>query len=263
MDLKKGGEWEALKDMIDEKLITELGKIDDPEALIRETFSRFGKRAAIGTSGQLTGVVMIDQAVRSGIKPRIFTIDTLRLFPETYELFDAIEKKYHLKVERMTPDPAKLAAMVKEHGEYLFFDSKKKQELCCHLRKVEPNERALDTLDVWLTGLRSDQSKARAKTLRFEIIRHGKERRPILKIAPLVDWTETQLRKYIADHRVPTHKLLNWEQDGWRYESLGCILCTTPVGPDEPRRAGRWRWFNATAPDDKECGIHKVNPDEV
>ena len=248
---------------IDTGLIGELERIKDSQELIREVFSRFGNRAAIGTSGQLTGVVMIDQAVRSGVKPRVFTIDTLRLFRETYELFDAIEKKYGFKVEKIQPDPAKISAMIRGHGEHLFFDSKKKQELCCHLRKVEPNERVLDTLDIWLTGLRSDQSAARAKTSRFEIVLHGKDKRPILKVAPLVDWTEEDLRKYCAGHQVPVHKLLNWKQDGWYYESLGCVICTTPIGPDEPRRAGRWRWFNATAPDDKECGIHKVNPDEV
>lgn len=251
---------------IDNQLIAELETIEDPQKLIRELFVRFGDRAAIGTSGQLTGIVMIDQAVRSGIKPRIFTIDTLRLFKETYELFDEIEKKYQVKVEKIQPDPVKIDQMVKEHGEYLFFDSKKKQEFCCHLRKVEPNDRVLATLDVWLTGLRSDQSEARAKTSRFEIIRHGTEKRPILKVAPLVDWTEEKLRKYCETNQVPVHKLLNWNQNGWYYESLGCIICTTPIGPDEPRRAGRWRWFNTTAEmDDKECGIHnnKTHKDEV
>ncbi len=249
---------------IDGNLVAELDKIQDSQKLIHEIFVKFGNRAAIGTSGQLTGVVMIDQAIQSGIKPRIFTIDTLRLFPETYELFDAIEKKYLIKVERLQPDPQKIEKMVKEHGTYLFFDSKKKQELCCNLRKVEPNERVLDTLDVWLTGLRADQSKSRATTSRFEILHHGHERRPILKVAPLVDWTEEKLRKYIEKNKVPTHKLLNWNEDGWYYESLGCVICTTPIGPNEPRRAGRWRWFNTLETnDDKECGIHQIKKDEV
>ena len=248
---------------INQQLVADLEKIEDAGQLIREIVTRFGNRAAIGTSGQLTGVVMIDLAVHSGVKPRVFTIDTLRLFPETYQLFDEIEKKYGLKVEKIGPDPKKLDAMVKEHGKYLFFDSKKKQELCCHLRKVEPNERVLDTLDVWLTGLRSDQSKARAGTSRFEIITHGPNKRPILKVAPLVDWNEKQLRDYCAQHQVPLHKLLNWNQNGWYYESLGCVICTTPIGPNEPRRAGRWRWFNVLENDDKECGIHQVHKDEV
>jgi len=207
--------------------------------------------------------VMIDLAVKSGVKPRVFTIDTLRLFPETYELFDAIEKKYRIKVERIQPEPEKIKKMVAEHGEYLFLDSKEKQEYCCNLRKVEPNEKVLDTLDVWLTGLRSDQSKQRAATERFEILPRGKEKRRILKVAPLVDWTEEKLREYIKTNEVPMHKLLEGRKDGWYYESLGCVICTTPIGPNEPRRAGRWRWFNAGEVDGKECGIHVVHKDEV
>lgn len=244
-------------------LIDELDSIKSPKDLLKEIFIRFGNRAAIGTSGQLTGTVMIDLAVKAGVQPRIFTIDTLRLFKETYELFDEIEKKYHLKIERIQPNSEKLKKMIDENGEYLFFDSKEKQEFCCHLRKVEPNEKILETVDVWLTGLRADQSKQRASTSRFEMIHHGKDKRPILKVAPLVDWTEKQLREYCEKNKVPVHKLLNWNQNGWYYESLGCVICTTPIGPHEPRRAGRWRWFNSTDPENKECGIHAVKKDEV
>lgn len=249
---------------IDDKLARDFEVITDAQALIGEIFRRFGNRAAIGTSGQLTGSAMIDLAVKAGAKPRVFTIDTLRLFPETYELFDAIEKKYGIKVEKIGPDPEKLKKMIAENGEFLFFDSKEKQEFCCNLRKVAPNEKALDTLDVWLTGLRVDQSAARAKnTKKCEIILHGPAKRPVLKVAPLLDWTEKQLRDYMAANQVPMHKLLNWNQDGWYYESLGCVICTTPVGPDEPRRAGRWRWFKDDP--NKECGIHnnKTHKDEV
>ncbi len=246
------------------QLLTELEKIQDPKDLLQEIFTRFGNRAAIGTSGQLTGSVMIDLACQSGVKPRVFTIDTLRLFPETYELFSEVEKKYAIQVEKIQPDTKKLDHMIKENGEYLFFDSKEKQELCCNIRKVEPNEKILDSLDVWLTGLRADQSKARADTAKFEIQFRGENKRPLLKIAPLVDWTEKQLRDYAAQHQVPTHKLLNWNHEGWYYESLGCILCTTPIGPYEARRAGRWRWFNALDPDaNKECGLHVEKKDEI
>jgi len=250
---------------IDENLAAEFEKIADPKELIGTIVRRFGDRAAIGTSGQLTGTVMIDLAVKAGVKPRVFTIDTLRLFPETYELFDEIEKKYGIKVERIQPDPAKIQKMVADNGEYLFFDSKEKQAFCCHLRKVEPNEKALDTVDVWMTGLRVDQSNSRAGTKKCEIILHGPAKRPVLKVAPLLDWSEKQLREYMAANGVPMHKLLNWNQDGWYYESLGCVICTTPIGPNEPRRAGRWRWFNSLEGDDKECGIHnnKTHKDEV
>lgn len=241
---------------INQNLISELEKISDPKELIGEIFNRFGNRAAIGTSGQLTGSVMIDLAIQAKTKPRVFTIDTLRLFPETYTLFETIEKKYKITIEKIKPNSQKLEHMIKQHGEFLFFDSKEKQEFCCYLRKVEPNERVLETLDVWLTGLRADQSEGRSLTPRFQIIEHGAGNRPILKVAPLVNWTENQLRDYAKKNKVPTHPLLDWKKDGWYYESLGCIICTTPIGPGEPRRAGRWRWFNTKGDSDKECGLH-------
>src|SRR5437867_1564194 len=149
--------------MINQSLIEQLEPIQEPGALVAELHKRFGKRMAIGTSGQLTGCALIDMAVKAGIpKPRVFTNDTYRLFPETYELFKALEKRYKIKIERYTPPERELKAMVEQYGEHLFFDSKERQELCCHVRKVLPNRQALDSLDVWITGLRADQSQARA-----------------------------------------------------------------------------------------------------
>jgi phosphoadenylyl-sulfate reductase (thioredoxin) len=248
--------------VINQELVEELKGIKEPQDLIGEIFRRFGNRAAIGTSGQLTGVAMIDLAVRVGVVPRVFTIDTLRLFPETYQLFEQIEKKYGIQVERVTPDPTRLDGMVKEHGEFLFFDSREKQKLCCKIRKVEPNEKILTTLDVWLSGLRVDQSASRAEVEKFEILSKGPEKRPLLKVSPLVDWTEEQLRQYAKRYGVPIHPLLSWQKDEWYYESLGCVICTTPVGPHEPRRAGRWRWFRDEE-HAKECGLHVEHEDEV
>lgn len=246
---------------ITRELEEKVEQLADPGEMLRFIFTEFGNRAAIGTSGQMTGVVMIDQAIRAGVKPRVFTIDTLRLFPETYDLFDALERRYEIAIERFKPNDEKLNQMLAQHGEYLFFDSKEKQEHCCYLRKVEPNERALDSLDVWVTGLRRDQSEFRSDTPHCQIINHGADNRPILKVAPLVDWTEEQLRAYIQEHGVPIHKLLQWSQEGWHYESLGCVICTTPVGPGEGKRAGRWRWFHGSGDtgdveDHKECGLH-------
>ncbi len=249
-----------MQTIINNELIHDLEKITDAGQLIGEIFSRFGKRAAIGTSGQLTGVVMIDLAHNAKVNPRVFTLDTLRLFPESYKLFDEIEKKYKIQIERTQPDGEDLKKMISENGEYLFFDSKEKQELCCNIRKVRPNNKILKTVDVWLTGLRSDQSARRAKTPQFQIIHHPEDHHPILKVSPLLKWTEEQLRNYIKKNKVPMHPLLNWNENGWTYESLGCILCTTPISPTEPRRAGRWRWFNALDPNSKECGLHVEEP---
>ena len=242
--------------VINEELIKELEKITDAGELIGEIFRRFGKKAALGTSGQLSGVVIIDLAVKAGVKPNAFTLDTLRLFPETLEFFKKVEKKYKIKIQRTKPDKAELKKMVAENGEHLFFDSKEKQELCCKIRKVNPNTQILTKLDVWITGLRVDQSASRAFTPRFQILHHPIDGHPILKVAPLLNWTEEQLRDYIKKNKLPIHELLEWNKDGWRYESLGCVLCTTPISPTEPRRAGRWRWFNALDPNSKECGLH-------
>jgi phosphoadenosine phosphosulfate reductase len=244
--------------MIDGALVENLDKITDPAALLAELHRQFGARLAIGTSGQLTGCALIDLAMKAGFKPRVFTNDTLRLFPETYELFSALEKHYGIAIERFTPPEKELRRMVEQHGEFLFFDSKDKQEYCCYVRKVLPNDRALDTLDCWVTGLRADQSKTRANVSRFEILNHkqGGGTRPLLKVAPLASWTEAQVREYLTANNVPVHKLLTTKLAGdWYFESLGCVLCTTPIGPHEERRAGRWRWFNATD-DKKECGLH-------
>lgn len=246
---------------IDQNLIDSLDSIKDPKDLLKKIFDDFGDRAAIGTSGQLSGSALIDMACSLTKKPRIFTIDTLRLFPETYQLFDELDKKYKIQIERVQPDFKEVQDMVQKDGEYLFFDSKEKQEFCCYLRKVKPNKKILSTLDVWITGLRADQSARRAGLSRFELMPDGPTKRPLLKVAPLIDWTEEELRKYCEANQVPVHPLLNWEENGWRYESLGCQICTTPIGPLEARRAGRWRWFKDD--ESKECGIHVVHEDEV
>ncbi len=238
-------------------LVKELGSVTDPAVLLRTLFDRFGDRMAIATAGQLTESAIVALCVAAGFKPRVFTIDTGRLFPETLDLFAQTEKKYELKIERFLPDSQAVDSLVAEQGEYLFFDSKEKQELCCRLRKVLPNERALRGLDVWVTGLRADQSPLRQATPKLEIVEREEDgkKRFILKVAPLVDWTEANVLDYVRTHDVPANALMTKIlPGGWRYESLGCIICTTPIGPNEPRRAGRWRWFNQDA--SKECGLH-------
>ena len=220
-----------------------------PEELFAWALAEHGARAGIVTSFQDTGCVMINMMSRTAPGLRVITVDTLRLPEETYALLDEIEERYPLKVERFAPVPERLAKMVGQHGEYLFFDSKAKQEHCCAIRKTEPNDRALETLDVWFTGLRRDQSESRADTPKAQVImRNG---RKILKLAPLADWTKAQVDAHIAEYDVPENKLY-----AMGYTSIGCKICSTPTRPGEDIRAGRWRWFNYLEEDDKECGIH-------
>lgn len=219
------------------------------EELLSWAETTHGDRAGIITSFQDTGTVMVDMSRRCAPGLRIITIDTLRLHAETYDLMEKIEKRYGIAIERFQPDPDRLRKMVSQHGEFLFFDSKPKQEFCCKIRKVEPNERALASLDVWITGLRRDQSESRKATRRASWIeRNGRQ---LLKLAPLADWTEEQVGEYVRDHDLPYNAL--YDQG---YTSIGCAICSTPTLPHEDKRAGRWRWFNHTGADDKECGIH-------
>jgi phosphoadenylyl-sulfate reductase (thioredoxin) len=236
-------------------LIKELDSIQEPGPLLADLHQRFGDRMAIATSGQPTDTAIIALAVKAGVaKPRVYTTDTHRLFPETYAYFQTLEKFFGIKIERFVPPEKELSKMVERHGEFLFFDSKDKQEYCCHVRKVLPNQMALETMDVWVTGLRRDQSASRAQLPRMEIIEHAS--RPLLKVNPLAAWTEQQVADYLKTNNIPNHPLFEQKlPGGWYYESLGCILCTTPVAPHEPKRAGRWRWFKSEG-DKKECGLH-------
>lgn len=219
-----------------------------PEDMLAWALEHHGSRAGIITSFQDTGCVMVDMASRVAPGLRVMTVDTCRLHPETYQLMDEIEKRYGVSIEHFKPDPERLRKMIERHGEYLFFDSKAKQEYCCQIRKVEPNIRALRTVDVWITGLRRDHSENRQSVPKAEYV--DGEWGKILKLAPLADWDAQQVKEYIAQHEVPYNKL--YDQG---YTSIGCIICSTPTLPWEDKRAGRWRWFNAVD-DQKECGIH-------
>ncbi len=231
----------------DQALLDELNAMD-PEALIAWAYTRHGERAGIITSFQDTGCVMIDMASRIAPGMRVMTIDTQRLHPETYALIEEVERRYGIEVERFQPEPSRLKKMVDQHGLYLFFDTKAKQEFCCQVRKVEPNIRALRTVDVWITGLRRDHSETRGATPKAQFVQE--EWGTIVKLAPLADWDEAQVRAYVAENRVPMNAL--YDQG---YTSIGCVICSTPTKPWEDKRAGRWRWFNAID-NDKECGIH-------
>jgi phosphoadenosine phosphosulfate reductase len=241
--------------LINDDLRYQVGLIEEPQEMLFRLFKRFKERAAIVTSGQLSGMVLIHIAHENRLPFRVCTIDTLRLFPETYQFFEQVEARYNLDIERIQPEPDEVQRMVARHGEYLFFDSKEKQEYCCNVRKVKPMKPLLDTVDVWFSGLRRDQSEHRQQVPKVEIKDH--DNRPILKVNPLVDWTTDRVWEFINENDVPVNPLLKPDANGHYYESLGCIICTTAIRPGEPKRAGRWRWQNAASPEDKkECGLH-------
>ncbi len=245
------------RNLINEELCYQVRLLEEPREILFYLFKRFKERAAIVTSGQLSGMVLIQMAHENKLPFRVCTIDTLRLFPETYEFLERVEAHYNIPIERITPDTGEVDRMVANHGEHLFFDSKQKQEYCCNIRKVKPMQRLLDTLDVWFSGLRRDQSGDRRYIPTVETIDHNG--RPVLKVNPLADWPEARVWEFIHENDVPVNPLMKPQKHGHYYESIGCIICTTRIRPGEPKRAGRWRWQNTTSPEDenkKECGLH-------
>lgn len=249
----------VLGELTPEQAVAQLEAIEDPWELLRAATDLAPGRTALGTSGQITGTAVIEGSRQHDIPIRVYTVDTRRLFPETYEYFETLEAHYGVEVERYRPDPEAVGRMIRRHGEYLFFDSKAKQEYCCELRKVSPNNRALATVDIWISGLRRDQSEARQETPRIQVATVPDPEggtRDVIKVAPLVDWTEGATRDFLERHGAPIHPLLTEQEGPWFYESLGCVICTTPQARWEPRRAGRWRWFNEEGENAKECGLH-------
>ena len=229
---------------------------ENPQDILFCLFKHYNDRAAIVTSGQLSGMVQIHMAAESQLPFRVCTIDTLRLFPETYTFFDQIEERYGIEIERIQPNLNEVNEMVSEHGEYLFFDSRAKQQFCCDVRKVRPMRKLLESLDVWITGTRRDQSESRQKLQKVEVV--SSETHPILKVSPLIDWSIDAVWSYVKKHDIPVNPLFQPDADGHYYDSLGCMTCTTRIRPGEAKRAGRWRWQNATdsEADNKECGLH-------
>lgn len=176
---------------------------------------------------------------------RVFTLDTGRLFPETYDLIDITSKKYGLNIEIMFPDADRVESMVNSKGINLFYDSIENRKLCCHIRKIEPLKRAFEGLDAWICGLRRDQSVTRKDIQLVE----WDDTNGLIKVNPLIDWTEEQVWNYVRGNHVPYNQL---HDKG--YPSIGCQPCTRATLPGEDVRAGRWWWEN---PDSRECGLHK------
>lgn len=211
--------------------------------ILRWAWSEFGDRAAIGTSFQGAGLVVMHTALTNGMKFPVFTLDTGLLFPETLELKAKIEQVLGINVESLVPEQT-VAGQAEEFGPELW---KSKPDLCCSLRKVVPLQKKLNDLDVWITGVRRQQSATRDTTkivelYHFDVLRD----RYIIKLNPMAAWTREQVQAYIAAHGLPTNALASQG-----YRSIGCMPCTRPVGEGDDERAGRWTGF-----DKAECGIH-------
>jgi phosphoadenosine phosphosulfate reductase len=223
----------------------------EEQELIAFGFEVYGKRAAIGTSLQKTGSVIIDLASRSGVDFHVFFVDTLFNYDETMEFFDQTQRRYGITIDRLTPDPEDIEDLYKNYGQYPFFSSMGRLR-CCEIRKRFPLLKKLQDLDVWISGLRSDQSDRRQSSAeKVAVVKMGG--REVIKINPLVDWTQEQIDAYIKDNGVPYNKLYDYESPyGEKFREIGCKPCHIPVKDDAPKRAGKWPWEQSH----KECGLH-------
>lgn len=178
-------------------------------------------------------------------KGRIFTLDTGRLFNETYEVMQSTQNKYDIHYEIGFPEREKIGKLVSEKGPNFFRDSLDDRKECCRIRKIEPLGRILKTADSWICGLRSEQSVTRTEIKRIEWDAGW----GIYKLNPLIDLSEQDIWDFIEIHKVPYNPL---QKKG--FSSIGCACCTRAVQPGEDFRAGRWWWEDS---EHKECGLHR------
>jgi phosphoadenosine phosphosulfate reductase len=174
----------------------------------------------------------------------VVTLDTGRLFPATYKLWQETEERYGVRIRAFYPEAQALAEMVADVGINGFYYSKDARVACCTVRKVEPLGRALAGAAAWVTGLRADQSGQRS----LVALQSWDEERGLAKLAPLYDWTRADVAAACDALGVPVNEL-----HAQGFVSIGCEPCTRAIAPGEPERAGRWWWESDEA---KECGLH-------
>jgi phosphoadenosine phosphosulfate reductase len=205
----------------------------------------FGERITLSTSLGLEDQVITEMVMRQNRKTKVFTLDTGRLFPETYELIARTNKHFGIRINTYFPEAAAVEKMVANHGINLFYDSAEKRKLCCGIRKVAQLPRAFQGMEAWICGLRKDQSVSRFFSRLVEWDRNN----GLIRINPLIRWSEKEVRDYIRQHNIPYNLL---HDRG--FPSIGCEPCTRAVEPGEDLRAGRWWWENDPH---RECGLHK------
>lgn len=218
----------------------------EPKEIIRRA-SELWPNIAISFSGA-EDVALVELASKVIYAPALFTLDTGRLHPQTYQFLETVRKHYDLPIETLHPDPERLRQLIQSKG--LFSFRTDGHEECCGIRKVEPLRTKLSTLDAWITGQRRDQSPTRAavpvieRDNNFSTAEH-----PVIKVNPLANWSSHDVWSYIRMFDVPYNTL---HDEG--YVSIGCEPCTRAVGPGQHEREGRWWWEEATI---KECGLHR------
>ncbi len=208
--------------------------------------ARFPGKVVFSTSFGLEDQAITHLIFTHQLPIRVFTLDTGRMFPETYSVWSRTLEKYRQPIEAWYPDSEGLRQFISEKGPNAFYDSVENRKECCRLRKVVPLRQALFGQSLWITGIRADQSANRHDMTPVE----WDAGHNLFKYHPLFDWTYEQTQAFVREHRIPYNAL---HDKG--FVSIGCAPCTRAIQPGEDFRAGRWWWEDASK---KECGLHQA-----
>ena len=228
-----------------EKLTDRIKEIDSIQA-IKTLSEMFPEKVVFSTSLGQEDQVITQLIANHKLPVEIFTLDTGRLFYETYDLLARTIMKYGVDIKTYYPNTPSVEKFVQEKGINSFYESVENRKSCCYIRKVEPLKRALNGNKVWITGLRAEQSPNRQQMKKLE----WDPANQILKYNPLLDWSMDQMLDYINEHKIPYNPL---HDKG--FVSIGCAPCTRAISSGEDPRAGRWWWEISH----KECGLHETN----
>ena len=211
---------------------------------LTELNQQFGNTITFSTSFSFEDQVILHHIVNHSPTVNVFTLDTGRLFPETYSVWNSTNQRYGISVKAFYPKHDLLETFVQEKGPNSFYESVDNRKTCCNIRKVEPLQRALKGNNIWITGLRAEHSPARKDLQIFE----WDEGNQIIKYHPLLHWKTDEVKQYISQYNIPYNSL---HDKG--FISIGCAPCTRAIKEGEDFRAGRWWWEDNSK---KECGLH-------
>ena len=212
-------------------------------AFIDVLVKKFPGQVTFSTSFSYEDQVITNEILANGLPVKIFTLDTGRMFAETYSVWNSTNEKYNTKIKAYYPKADALQEFVEAKGPNSFYESVDNRKQCCFIRKVEPLKRALAENAVWITGLRAEHSSDRHDLPILE----WDESNQVIKYHPILHWNTEEVKAYISKNHVPYNPL---HDKG--FVSIGCAPCTRAIKPGEDFRAGRWWWEDA----DKKCGLH-------
>ena len=215
------------------------------EEIVKTIASLPSERVVFSTSLSYEDQLITHYIFTNNLDIKVFTLDTGRLFPETYDVLGRTLSRYGRQIQVYAPAAEKVEELVTAKGPYSFYESVEARQECCRIRKVEPLQRALRESTIWVTGIRAAHSAGRHKVSKVE----WDEPNQVVKIHPLLDWSEEQVQEVIREAKIPYNTL---HDQG--YVSIGCQPCTRAIRPGEDFRAGRWWWESSTS---KECGLHR------